>query len=95
MVHLITHDLKSPNNTSEDYTRVIDGLKSTYKTWCHVEKSVWIVSTEQEASAVRDAIKQLLYPTDILLVARLSGNWASFNLSADRANWLKGQGQQF
>jgi hypothetical protein len=89
MVHLITYDLKSPNDTSADYERVIDAIKSTYGNWCHLEKSVWLISTPQDASEVRDSIKEALYPTDILFVSRLSGNWASFNLSARRVQWMK------
>jgi hypothetical protein len=90
LVHLITYDLKSPNDTPEDYERVIEGLKSAYPTWCHVEKSVWLIVTEQDASEVRDSIKALLHPGDILLVARLSGNWASVNMGPKRSEWLKG-----
>lgn len=89
MVHIVTYDLESPNDTPDDYTRVIGGIKSLYPTWCHLEKSVWIVNTDQDASQVRDAIKKYLYSTDILFVARLSGNWGSFNLTADRSEWLK------
>jgi 23S rRNA A2030 N6-methylase RlmJ len=91
VVHIVTYDLESPHDTAEDYTRVIDGLKSTYTTWCHLEKSVWLVVTDQAASEVRDSLKRFLHNTDILFVARLSGNWGSFNLSSDRAEWLKGR----
>ena len=89
MVHILTYDLESPHDTPEDYARVINAIKSLYPTWCHLEKSVWIISTDQDASQLRDSIKRFLYPTDILFVGRLSGNWGSFNLSTDRSNWLK------
>lgn len=89
MVHIVTYDLKSPNDTSEDYARVISGLKSAYGTWCHLEESVWIISTDQSASEVRDTMKKLLNGSDILFVARLSGNWATFNATANKTNWLK------
>ena len=88
MVHLVTYDLKAPNDTSNDYERVIDGLKSTYGKWCHLEKSVWIISTDQTAAEVRDAIKPLLYSSDVLFVGKLTGNWASFNLGEKRVQWL-------
>jgi hypothetical protein len=91
MVHLITYDLESPNDTSADYERVIGAIKSKYGDWCHLEKSVWLVSTTESASEVRDSIKQALYSTDILFVSRLSGNWASFNLGARRVQWMKEQ----
>lgn len=91
MVHLITYDLKSPNDTPDDYKRVIDGLKSVYGTWCHLEKSVWLVSTDQTASEIRDSVKKFLYSSDILFTAKLSGNWAGFNLGPERAGWLNQQ----
>lgn len=89
MVHIVTYDLRSPHDTPEDYERVIEGLKSLYGTWCHLEKSVWIISTSQDASQVRDALKALLYPTDIIFVGKLSGNWGSFNLTQVQSDWLK------
>ena len=89
MVHIVTYDLESPHDTAEDYSRVIDGLKSVYKTWCHLQKSVWLVVTDQSATEVRDSLKPFLHSTDILFVAKLSGNWGSFNLSSNRAEWLK------
>lgn len=89
LVHLVTYDLKSPHDTAEDYDRVITGLKSLYRTWCHLEKSVWIISTDQDAHQVRDALRPLLRSTDVLFVGRLSGNWGSRNLSAERVKWLQ------
>ena len=89
MIHLITYDLETPNDTPDDYARVIAGLKSHYAKWCHLEKSVWLVVTDQNASDVRDSMKQFLNSSDVLFVAKLSGNWASFNLGARRVAWLK------
>ena len=91
MVHLVAYDLISPHGTSDDYQRVIAGLKSAYPRWCHLEKSVWIITVDQDAAQVRDHVKTLLFPTDRLFVGRLSGNWGGFNMGPDRANWLKQQ----
>jgi hypothetical protein len=91
LVHIVAYDLKSPNDTLEDYNRVINGLKSVYGSWCHLEKSVWIISTLQDASQVRDNMKKFLHASDILFVGKLGGNWGSFNLTAERVNWLKTQ----
>jgi hypothetical protein len=89
LVHILTYDLTSPNDTSEDYQRVIEGLKSGYPTWCHLEKSVWLLQTDQSASEVRDSVKRLFNSSDVLFVARLSGNWGSVNLGSKRNEWLK------
>lgn len=45
MIHLLTYDLKQPNDTSEDYERVIAGIKADFSSWCHIELSVWLIST--------------------------------------------------
>jgi len=89
LVHIITYDLKSPNDAEGDYERVIEGLKSAFPAWCHLEKSVWLVHTDRSATEVRDSIKTLLNNSDVLFVARLRGNWGSFNLSSNRSEWLK------
>ena len=89
MVHVVTYDLESPNDKPEDYERVISGLKSIFPTWCHMEKSVWIVETSKDAGEVRDLLKQFLKSSDILFVAKLSGNWGSFNIGTNRSEWLK------
>ena len=91
MIHMIAYDLKEPNDTAGDYERVIGGIKLAYPTWCHLEKSVWLVETDLDASAVRDAMKKLIYETDILFVAKLSGNWASWNIGKVRSDWLQGR----
>ena len=89
LVQLITYDLIAPNDKESDYERVISGLKTAYPVWCHLEKSVWLVSTEQDSSSVRDNMKKLFYDTDVLFVAKLQGNWASFNIGTKRADWIK------
>ena len=89
VVHIVAYDLKSPNDTEQDYERVISGLKSAYANWCHVEKSVWLISTAQDATAVRDCLKDILKSSDVLFVARLEGKWASYNLGSKRSEWLK------
>ena len=89
MVHVVTYDLKQPNDTSENYELIIGRIKTEYPTWCHIEESVWVVDTESDAGAVRDALKQYLHDKDVLFVARLTGNWASWNLSKEIVDWLK------
>jgi len=91
MVHVVTYDLKSPHDTADDYERVICAVKSLGTTWCHLEKSVWLIVSDSEVSEIRDELKKSLYDTDILFVAKLAGNWASYNLGTKRAEWLKNQ----
>ena len=88
MVHLITYDLKAPNDKSSDYERVIGHIKASYPNWAHIEKSVWLVSTTQSSSQVRDQIKAALHADDALFVAKIT-DWATWNISMDVINWLK------
>ena len=59
MVFVITYDLRSPNDTSEDYKRVIATIKANF-TWCHLQKSVWLVESALSASEIRESIKPTL-----------------------------------
>jgi hypothetical protein len=84
---VIAYDLREPNDTSQDYERVIAHIKKEF-TWCHLQKSVWLVESALDASEIRESIKSTLYPNDVLFVARLQGNWASWALGDARNNWL-------
>lgn len=89
MVYVVAYDLKSPHDTGDDYDRVIGAVKSVGTTWCHLEKSVWLIASDATASDIRDALKRYLNEDDLLFVAKLSGNWASFNMGSRRTDWLK------
>lgn len=90
MIQVIAYDLASPHDTPADYARVIDYIKSTYPAWYHIEKSVWLVDTNCSSTEVRDRMKKVLNGDDTLLVGRLC-DWAGYNLSKDRVQWLHGR----
>jgi len=89
MVHIVTYDLRSPNDTPADYDRVITAIKGAFPNWAHVEKSVWLVDTPLTAAQVRDHLQQSLHDGDVLFVARLHKHWASIYFGDERNNWLK------
>jgi len=89
MGHAIAYDLHEPNDSSEDYERVIGAIKEKFPTWCHLEKSVWLVDTTLDAGQVRDFMQTCIHDKDTVFVARLSGNWASWRLTQSQADWLK------
>jgi hypothetical protein len=91
VVFVIAYDLLTPNDTSADYERVIAAIKSSFGTWCHLQKSVWMVESALNASEIRDTLKSSLYPKDMLFVARLQGNWATWAMGDERTKWLKSQ----
>ena len=89
MVHFIAYDLREPNDTAEDYARVIDAIKEKFPTWCHLEKSVWLVDTSLAVSGVRDFMMTFVHENDRVFVACLAGSWASSSLPKSQADWLK------
>jgi hypothetical protein len=89
VIHVLAYDLKEPNDTSDDYARVISAIKSEFSSWCHIEKSVWVVDTAMDAQQARDHLKQFLNDKDVLFVARLSGNWGSLYFGKERNDWLQ------
>lgn len=88
MVFVIAYDLRSPNDTAEDYERVIASIKASFS-WCHLQKSVWLVESALNASEIRESIKPALCSGDELFVARLQGNWATWAVGDRRNNWLR------
>jgi hypothetical protein len=89
MVHLISYDLTQPNDRPEDYTRVIDRIKTSFPAWAHVEESVWAVQTPLSAAAAFDQVAPAFKSGDKLHVARQSGAWKARNLPSNVAEWLK------
>jgi hypothetical protein len=89
MVLLVAYDLRTPNDTPENYELIIGAIKSEFGGWAHIEQSVWLVDSEDNASAVRDFLKGYLHPGDALFVAALQKNWASWNFGNKRNEWLK------
>ncbi len=88
MVFLIAYDLRSPNDTPEDYERVIGRIKTKFN-WCHLEKSVWLVESALNATEIRELIQPFVHSMDALFVARLQGNWSSWSLGNERNTWLR------
>jgi len=89
VVYIVAYDLKSPNNTEGDYQRVRGAIKQLGAHWCHIEKSVWLITSDDAASEIRDELKKYLSSSDILFVAKMTGSWASVNFGARRVDWLK------
>ena len=71
-----------------DYTKLHDAIRS-YGTWAHALESVWIVSANSDAAAIRDYLSEFMDSNDRLVVVRLQGDWATFNVNLKVANWMK------
>lgn len=84
-VHWVNYDL---NKSGQDYTKLIEYLKS-HQSWAKPLKSSFFVKTALSASQLRDGIKAHIDANDSVLVAPVTGNWASSNIPKDVTDWLK------
>jgi hypothetical protein len=80
-VLMVTYDLKQPGR---DYTPVHRYLKQF--AYCKDLESFWLLDTTMTAEQVRDGLKAHVDSNDKVFVARLGGNWGSYNFGC--AAWL-------
>jgi hypothetical protein len=86
--YLISYDLRVPE-TSEDYKKLIDHIKS-YNSWATPLKSVWFITTSSSVSQVRDDIKSRTDVNDGLLVMDVTGsNWGTIGVGIEVTDWMK------
>jgi hypothetical protein len=78
---LVTYDLKAPGR---NYQPVHDYLKRF--SYCKGLESTWLLDTNRSASDIRDDLKTLVDPNDVIFVVWLMQVWASFGYGC--ANWL-------
>lgn len=85
-VHWVNYDL---NKTGQDYTKLIDYLKS-HQSWAKPVKSSFFVKTSLTASELRDGIKKHIDANDDVVVVAVAGaSWATYGLSSELNEWLR------
>lgn len=84
-VQIISYDLRVPG---QDYTGLFDAIKALGP-WWHCLESVWLVNTPLAGAQVCDALRGHVDANDLLMVAALSGNWATLGLSGKCTDWLR------
>lgn len=82
---IISYDLLTQG---QNYTCVINKLKS-YPTHWHMQGSVWLIETSENAVQIRDGLLSCLDQNDKLMVARLEGEAAWHGYSDNIGKWLK------
>lgn len=83
--YVVTYDLMRQGQNYEGITKRLQ----SYPTHWHVQQSVWIVVTTQNASTIRDYLAATLDANDKLIVARLSNEAAWTGYDASVSQWLK------
>jgi hypothetical protein len=84
-VQIISYDLRKPG---QDYTGLFEAIKALGTSW-HCLESVWLVNTPMASGQVRDSLNSHIDANDSLLVAALSGNWATLGLPKNGTDWLR------
>ena len=90
-VHWVNYDL---NKTGQDYTKLIDYLKS-HISWAKPLKSSFFVKTSQTAAEVRDGCTQYIDANDddddvvVVTVTVTVTVWATYGLSPEVNEWQK------
>lgn len=85
-VHWVNYDL---NKEGQDYTKLIDYLKS-HQAWAKPLKSSFFVKTTMTAAQLRDEVKKHIDATDDVVVVTVTGSsWATFGLSSQLNEWLR------
>ncbi|MCC4240377.1 hypothetical protein [Thalassospira povalilytica] len=82
--YIVCYDLHTPGQKYECLEKKI----KAYGTWCHLQQSVWIVSTNQNSVSIRDNLKACLDSNDKLFVGRLSGEGAWMGYVKKTSDWL-------
>lgn len=85
-VYQITYDLRKQRN----YEALYERLKS-YGTYCRALESTWLISTNQNATQIRDYLSEVVDGDDGLLVTRLQGEAAWRGLGEQKNSWIKKQ----
>lgn len=83
--YIITYDLMKPGQNYPDLIKAVQN----YKTYCHLQESVWLIVSEQSAVSVRDDLKKYIDANDKLFVAKVSSPAAWFNHGEKIGDWLK------
>lgn len=82
--YIVTYDLMQQG---QNYNCITAKLKA-YGTWCHLQRSVWIIATAQTAKQIRDNLGACLDANDKLFVAKLTGEAAWVGHDQTVTDWL-------
>lgn len=84
---LISYDLNAPGR---DYPRISARIQALTGTWCHPQKSLWLVAGAPGAEATRNDLKNYVDDSSKLLVVDVTGDTAAWlGLSGEDSQWLK------
>jgi hypothetical protein len=83
---LIGYDLNKPG---QDYGSLFAAIKALAGTWWHCLDSTWIIKSDSNTVAIRDALIPHIDKSDELLVVELEGAGAWVGFNDECSGWLK------
>jgi len=83
--YIVAYDL---HEEGQNYECLIEKLEAYPIHW-HMQQSVWIIKTDQNASQIRNNLGECLDDDDTLFVGKLSGQAAWRGYSDKAGKWLK------
>jgi hypothetical protein len=86
--YLVSYDLRGTDETSDDYKRLIEKIKSY--SWAKVTYSDWMIVTTKTTTQIRDELWAYMDKNDRLLVATVNApaSWAG-TIPEDVSDWMK------
>jgi hypothetical protein len=84
---LVTYDLVGTSETSQDYHRLIEKIKS-YSSWGKVQKSVWLIKTSRSSEQVFQDLSAHMDSDDRLFIVEVNPNAWWINEICER-KWLR------
>lgn len=85
-VHWVNYDL---NKAGQDYTKLIDYLKS-HDGWAKPLESSFFVKTSLTAGQLRDGIEKHIDANDDVVVVTVTGDsWATHGISSNVTDWMR------
>lgn len=81
---IVCYDLNSPG---QNYTTLIDEIKS-YGTWWHHLDSTWIIKSNKSAKEIRDHLGKYIDINDELLIIKFGDEWAGKGFEEKGYKWL-------
>ncbi len=85
MSYFISYDL---NNPGQNYDNLIEAIRK-YGTYCKINKSDWVVCTNDDATKIRDNLQKYLDANDRLFVGKLQRDAAWYGYPNSTSDWLQ------
>ncbi len=86
--YLVSYDLRGTDETSDDYKRLIEKIKS-YGTWARPTYSDWMIVTTKTTDRVRDELWAFMDSNDRLLVVTANAPASWVGIPQDVSDWMK------